>query len=94
MTTPAEAETTGEPITVDWNDVTIALPPLDDVDLDALIQLETGRAGAAARGIIGDAWPKLQADYVAAHGRRLKVADLASLLDAIATAYGFKSAGE
>jgi len=94
MTTPAEDETTGAPITFEWLDVTVALPPLDDVDLDVLIQLETGRSAAAVRGIVGAGWAKLQADFERVHGRRPKVADLPSLLDAIGLAYGFKSAGE
>lgn len=94
--TPAQAEAEeGGTTEIAWDGFTVEMPSsLNDIDLDALVALETGRSALALKSILGPAYSKLQADYKAKHGRGLKVGDLNSLLDVIAVHYGFKSAGE
>lgn len=60
----------------------------DDWDLDTLEAFEEGRALAAVHGILGDK------SYASIKAQGAKVRDLDSIMDQIAKAYGFETAGE
>lgn len=93
---PAEAETIGEDVTIDWDGVTLTLPATaDDWDLDAVEAFEQGKVATALGLLAGEAgWTAAKATYQRINGRRPKLRDLESLGDAIARVYGFTDAGE
>jgi len=61
---------------------------VDDMSLETLNAFEEGRATSAVKGVVGDvAWKQMNASGV-------KVRDLEEVMNQIAKAYGFTSAGE
>lgn len=85
-----------ENVDLDWEGITITIPvSVDEWDIDTLEAFETGKAATGIRALIGSArYDAVKAEFAKAHGRKFKVKDAASLMDAVAVACGFKSAGD
>ena len=96
MSDAVQAEATGaETITVDWAGVTVTLPARpDDWDLETLEAFEQGKAATAVRGVLGKSYDRTLAEFQKVNGRKPKVSDLESFMQAFASAYGFGSPGE
>jgi len=92
--TPAQREADQDPtVEVDWDGVKITAPAVfDDLDLDAMEAFEQGKALACAKAIVVD-FDKKRREYEKVNGRRPKVRDLSSLMDALGSAWGFENQG-
>lgn len=86
----AEAEVTGDSLSVEWDGHTYEIPSsLDDCDIEVIEAIESGRSAAMVAGVFGAVqWRQLKARS------RPKGRDLDVLCDLVADAYGFKGAGE
>lgn len=96
MSDAAQAEVTGEHIVVEWEGLTLELPPTpDEWDPDTLEAFETGKAMSAIRSLLGsDTYESSRKAWAKTNGRKMTVGDLGRLMEAIAEAYGFDTAGE
>lgn len=96
MGDPVENEVTGDQVVVEWEGLRLELPPTpDDWDPDTLEAFETGKAMTAIRSLLGSTdYEQARRDWAKANGSKMKVRDLGRLMEAIAEAYGFDTAGE
>jgi hypothetical protein len=96
MSDAVQAEATGaDTITVEWDGVPVTLPAKpDDWDLETLEAFEQGKAATAVRGVLGSSYDSVLGAFQKRHGRKPKVRDLESFMQAFASAYGFESPGE
>ncbi|HJE61337.1 MAG TPA: hypothetical protein K8V84_22935 [Nocardiopsis listeri] len=67
------------------------LPELRDVDIDVLEAFEQGKVVGTVKGILGE---QAIVRIRALHGGTLRVTDLEPIMEQVAKAYGFTSAGE
>lgn len=89
-------EVTGDQVVVEWEGLTLELPPTpDDWDPDTLEAFEAGKAMTAIRSLLGSkSYDEARKAWAKANARKMTVGDLGRLMEAVAVAYGFDTAGE